>query len=57
VLPRKQLPTPCADRLARLPQVELAVWRNVRLAERAMSGDLAAAHEWLEQHRPRVMST
>jgi hypothetical protein len=49
-----RLPTPCADRLARLPQVDLAVWRNVRLAERAMAGDLRAAVEWLERHADNI---
>jgi hypothetical protein len=36
---RASFPTPCADRLARLPLIELAVGRNVRLAELALSGD------------------
>ena len=32
----------------------LAVLRDVRLAERALNGDCAAAVEWLQRHDPPV---
>jgi hypothetical protein len=45
-----EISTPLADRLAREPTVSLEQWRRVRLAERALAGDLESAIQWLAQH-------
>lgn len=42
------IPTPLADSLARAPGVvDLQIWRDVRLSERAMGGDVDACIKWL----------